>query len=180
MIQRPHPARSAALDAHAAASLHHRQAAAHHLDASRHFQTGKDFDHAAHQASLAHGHALLGIDRGSHAADYYRRNHDDLATKGAGPITRASVEAVEAAGVLEAGLGVSAHHARAAIHHERAARLHLQAMESCDASDIALALSDTGSACTEAQCALFHGDEAAKRHAGEETLRVPAIEHPAA
>ncbi|MCW0182727.1 MAG: hypothetical protein OJI70_13205 [Zavarzinia sp.] len=180
MKHQPNPARSAALDAHAAASLYHQQAAAHHHEAGRHFQSGKDFAHAAHQASLAHGHALLGIDMGSHAADYYRRNHDDLATAGSGPITRASVEAVEAAGTLEAGLGVSAHHARAAIHHERAARLHLQAMESCDASDIALAISDTGSACTEAQCALFHGDEAAKRHAGEDARRLPAIEHPAA
>lgn len=137
-----------------------------HYGASRHFQTGKDYAHGAHQASLAHGHALLAIDLGGKVAGYYRRHHDGLATSGTGPITRASVEAVEAAGALRAGLDTSAHHARAAFHHERAGRLHLLAMESCDASDFALALSDTSSACTEAQCALFHGDEAAKRHAG--------------
>ncbi|MFA5123197.1 hypothetical protein [Zavarzinia sp.] len=166
MIKRaPPPARSAVLEHHGDAARRHQLAATHHHEAARHFQIGKDYDHAAHRASLAHGHALLAIDMGSKAVDYYRRHHDDLAKVGAGPITRASVEAVEAAGALRSGLGVSAHHDRAAFHHERAASLHLQAMESCDASDFALALSDTGSACTEAQCALFHGDEAAKRHA---------------
>ena len=158
----PTRARSAALDDHAAAAGHHRQSAAFHRGAGRHFQVGKESDQAAHQAALAHGHALLAIAFGGRVAGYYCRHHGNIAGSGPGLITRAAVEAAEAALALRPGLGVSAHHERAAAHHERAAHLHLKAKESCDASDFSLALSDTGSACTEARCALFHSDEAAR------------------
>ncbi|MDD3447346.1 MAG: hypothetical protein PHS60_18235, partial [Zavarzinia sp.] len=134
------------------------------------FQGGTGDDHAA-EAVLAHGHALLAIAYGGKVAGYYCRHHGTLAGVGGGLITRASVEAAEAARALRPGLGVSAHHELAASHHERAARLHLEAKENCDASDFSRALSDTGSACTEAQCALFHGDEAAKRRAADATIR---------
>jgi len=45
-----------------AAHSHHEQAASFNREASRHFEAGKDYAHASHQAWTAHGHALQARD----------------------------------------------------------------------------------------------------------------------
>jgi hypothetical protein len=53
-----------------AAASHHEQAGRFHREASRHFEAGKDFAHAAHQAMMAHGHALHAIYRANDAVKH--------------------------------------------------------------------------------------------------------------
>ena len=40
------------------AQSRHEQATSFHREASRHFETGKDYAHGAHQAWIAHGYGL--------------------------------------------------------------------------------------------------------------------------
>ncbi|MGA7778804.1 MAG: hypothetical protein WCA85_14005 [Paraburkholderia sp.] len=128
-----------------AAASHHEQAARYHHEASRHFEDGKDFDHAAHQAMMAHGHTLHAIDR-AHDAGAHSANTP--------PTTPASTDA----GTNSA----------AAKHHVAAAELHLQAAQHMRHAaklfdqDRSAAAHDAQLALALALRALSHGNEAAR------------------
>jgi hypothetical protein len=131
-----------------AAASHHEQAARFHREASRSFEAGKDYDHAAHQAIMAHGHVLHAI---AHA-------HDAGAhTTGTPPITPPST-----------GSGAST--ATAAFHHATAAQLHDQAAQHMRNAakhfdqDRSAVAHDAQQALALALRALSHSNEAAKQH----------------
>jgi hypothetical protein len=56
---------------HASAATHHRHAMQFHREASHHYQIGKDYARAAHQALVAHGHTLKAIDHWQQAINDY-------------------------------------------------------------------------------------------------------------
>jgi hypothetical protein len=129
-----------------AAASHHEQAARYHRAASRYFEAGQDYAHSAHQAMMAHGHALHAIDEA----------HD------------AGAHSTNAPPVMPASTGSGADSANAAKHHAMATELHEQAAQhmrhavklfdqdrSAVAHDAQLALS-------LALRALSHSNEAAK------------------
>ncbi|MGF6599936.1 hypothetical protein P3T23_004670 [Paraburkholderia sp. GAS448] len=129
-----------------AAASHHEQAARYHHEASRHFEAGKDYAHAAHQAMMAHGHALHAIDRAHDAGAH------SAATP---PITPAST------GSGANNAHVAAHHATAAELHEQAALHMRQAVRHFDQDRGAVA-HDAQLALALALRALSHGNEAAR------------------
>src|SRR5580704_728316 len=102
---------------HATGTEHHQQAARFHREASRHYQIGRDYAHAAHQALTAHGHALRALEHGQAASIRY-----------------ATYESSPLPGYLSRSCGMSAttsvaspiiltgteHHAVAANHHDAA------------------------------------------------------------
>ena len=127
-----------------AAASHHEQAARYHHGASWHFEEGKDFAHAAHQAMLAHGHTLHAIDRA----------HDTGAHSSAPPMTAGSTG-------LGANSSAAKHHAAAAELHEQAAQ-HMRHAVKLFEQDRSAAAHDTQLALTLALRALSHGNEAAR------------------
>jgi len=145
---------------HASAAHHHMQAAHYHREASRHYQVGKDYAHAAHQALLAHGHAMQAIAQGDKAKQYY----DGHAGKG----SLKYPEAPRSAGMLPemapAGLSGVDHHAAAADHHDKASWHHDQAAKHDEKKDHVPAGQEAQLAHGHARYAVFHGDEAAKHH----------------
>jgi hypothetical protein len=130
-----------------AAASHHEQAARFHREASHHFDAGKDYDHAAHQAILAHGHALHAIDEANNAVKH-----------NAGAST-----------VLPPPTG-SANSTTAAQHHATAAELHGQAAQHLRHAakhfdeDRSAVAHDTQLAFSLALRALSHSNEAARQH----------------
>ncbi|MGF6574719.1 hypothetical protein SAMN05443245_6487 [Paraburkholderia fungorum] len=128
-----------------AAASHHEQAARYHHGASWHFEEGKDFAHAAHQAMLAHGHTLHAID---HA-------HDAGAHSNAPPTAASSGS--------ESGINSLAakQHAAAAELHEQAAQHMRHAIKLFD-QDRSAAAHDSQLALSLALRALSHGNEAAR------------------
>jgi len=146
---------------HASAAFHHRQAAQFHREASRHYEIGKDFAHAAHQALIAHGHALRAIDHGNQAGKYYAGQDGSLLQKYPEPVPLAPAKAVEAA---ETDLSGSQHHAAAADEHEQAAEHHAQAAKRLDEKDYELAAHEAQMAHRHAHYSIFHDDEAAMHH----------------
>jgi hypothetical protein len=134
----------------------------YHREASKHYEIGKDYAHAAHQALLAHGHALRAVDRAKEAGDYYAAR-DGRAEKPAA-VSLFLEKRLEAAGASRADLSGAARHIVAAEHHEQAARHHGEASKHNDLANYALAAHDVRVAQGYAQHALFEGDEAAKHH----------------
>lgn len=131
-----------------AAASHHEQAGRFHREASRHFEAGKDFAHAAHQAMMAHGHALHAIDRAN----------DALKHPASTPLV-----VPPATGTAEGKTGASQHHAIAGELHEQAAQHLRNALKHFD--------QDRGAVAHEAQLALSlalralsHSNEAARQH----------------
>ena len=158
-------ARHWAAEHHASATNHHEQAARYHRDASRHYQVGQDYAHAAHQALIAHGHALLAIERGNEASRYYAE-HDDRPLSGpADPAPHLPAKSIETPGTMTTNLSDVTHHAAAADHHDEAARHHGNAAGHGERKDFALAVEEAEMARGHARQAVFHGDEAAKHHA---------------
>jgi hypothetical protein len=117
-----------AAEHHADAAMHHGQAASFHRSASRHYQVGKDYAHAAHQALSAHGHALRASEHGQAARELYAAQEGSPLPR---YLTRASVQPVSTALSAPAVLDGPAHHAAAAAHHEAARRHHAQAGTWC-------------------------------------------------
>jgi len=149
-----------AAEHHAAAAIHHQQAAQHHHEASRHFEIGKDYAHAAHQALIAHGHALHAMSYGNKASNSYVK-HADAAL----PVPPIPEEEPTTTGTIQPNLSGVEHHAAAARHHEQAARHHSQASRHCDEKEDALAAHEAQIAQGYAQHSVFHGEEAMKHHA---------------
>lgn len=131
-----------------AAASHHEQAGRFHREASRHFEAGKDFAHAAHQAMMAHGHALHAIDRA----------HDAVKHNASAPLI-----VPPPPGSAESSTTAAQHHAMAAELHEQAA-LHLRSAARHFDQDRGAVAHETQLALSLALRALSHSNEAAKQH----------------
>jgi hypothetical protein len=147
-----------AAEHHADAAMHHGQAASFHRSASRHYQVGKDYAHAAHQALSAHGHALRASAQGQAARELYAAQEGSPLPR---YLTRASDQPVSTALSAPAMLDGPAHHAAAAAHHEAARRHHAQAGTHADAEHFVRAYHETKYALSHGAHGLFHGDQAA-------------------
>ena len=149
---------------HASAAFHHQQSAQLHREASRHFEAGKDYNHAAHKALVAHGHALHAIGRGNDAAQYYA-GHDSTALPGdQGSVVRFPPKSVDASGATQAALSGAGHHAAAADHHEQAEQHHTKASRHLQEKNEEEAAHEAQIAHRHAHLAVFHSDEAAMHH----------------
>jgi hypothetical protein len=126
-----------------AAASHHEKAALFHREASQFYEAGKNYEHAAHLAVLAHGHA-------QHAIDEVH-----VAAKHAG--------APSSAGSVESGLTAAQHHAAASALHTQAAQHLRYAVKLFDADRSAVA-HETQLALSLTLRALVHGNEAAKQY----------------
>jgi hypothetical protein len=126
-----------------AAASHHEQAARFHREASQYYEAGKDHDHAAHQAVLAHGHALHAVDE------------ENVAAKHAG--------VPAPAGSVESGLTAAQHHAAASELHIQAAQ-HLRRAVKLFEDDRSAVAHETQLGFALALRALAHGNEADKQH----------------
>jgi hypothetical protein len=124
------------------AASHHEQAARFHREASQYYEAGKDCDHAAHQAVLAHGHALHAIDEANVAAKH---------------------ASVPSAGAIEGGLTSAQHHAAASDLHAQAAQ-HLRRAVKLSDDDRSAVAHEMQLAFALALRAVAHGNEAAKQH----------------
>ena len=130
-----------------AAASHHEQAARFHREASHHFGAGKDYDHAAHQAIMAHGYALHAIDEANCVVKHNAGASTVL------PAPSGSAENVTAA----------QHHATAAELHGQAAQ-HLRHAAKLFDDDRSAVAHDTQLAFSLAVRALAHANEAARQH----------------
>ncbi len=131
-----------------AAASHHERAGRFHREASRHFEEGKDFAHAAHQAMMAHGHALHAIDR---ANDAHKHNANTPLILPPSPDS------------AESGATAAQHHATAAKLHEQAA-LHLRNAARHFDQDRGVVAHETQLALALALHALSHSNAAAMQH----------------
>ncbi len=138
---------------HAEAAFHHGRAARFHREAGHHYVLGKDYAHAAHQALLARGHALLALRYGDQAAQIYATNPPEPI--GLAKYAGAGVEA------MKADLSIAEHHELAAAQHEAAASHHREAINH-EAGE--LAAKEAEIAHRHAHQAVFHGDKAAMHH----------------
>jgi hypothetical protein len=129
-----------------AAASHHEQAARYHREASRHFEDGRDFAHAAHQAMMAHGHTLHAIEQA----------HDAGAHSAPAPST-----ATPSTGLAVTAADVAKHHAAAVELHTQAAQHMRHAVKLFDQDRSAVA-HDAQLALSLSQRALSHGNEAAR------------------
>jgi hypothetical protein len=145
-------------DQHEAAALHHERAARFHREAARHFDSGKDYEHAAHQAMMAYGHALHGIDHANEAA---RLDAQGTSMK------------PEAAGIIANIASAAEHHAAAAELHEQAARHLLQAARHFGEDKRHFAARETQLAAALGLRALSHGDAAARQQVTHWTDAAP-------
>lgn len=150
-----------AAEHHASAATHHHASAQFHREASRHYEVGKDYAHAAHQALIAHGRAMLALDRGSEAGRYYRGQDASTPPKSPQPWSRFTGKSDDPA---VNALSAAEHHAAAADRHEKAAHHHGQASRFCRENNFALAAEEGMIAYAHAQRAIYQGDEAAKHH----------------
>jgi hypothetical protein len=149
-------------DHHASAAVHHILSMQAHVSASRHYQVGKDYAHAAHQALVAHGHALQALQRGQIASDNYA-GHDG------NPLMRMLGHAVAASSTSTAvtspiSLDLAQRHLRAAEHHQFAAVHHAAAGQFHDGGHYVRAAHETRRALDHGKHGLFHGNEAARHH----------------
>ncbi|SDG21920.1 hypothetical protein [Paraburkholderia phenazinium] len=131
-----------------AAASHHEQAGRFHREASRHFEEGKDFNHAAHQAVMAHGHALHAI----------AEANDALKHPASAPLV-----VPPAPGSADGKTNAAQHHALAGELHEQAAQ-HLRSAVKHFDQDRGAVAHEAQLALTLALRALSHGNEAAKQH----------------
>ena len=143
---------------HAAAAAHHRQAALFHRDASRHYQLGRDYAHAAHQALTAHGHALHAQEHGQAAGAAYASEEGDHVPN---YLTRASGSTAVAALIV---LTLPKHHDVAAGHHDAAWEHHVRAERNSEAEHYVRAQHATREALKHCGHALFHAGRAAMHH----------------
>ena len=148
-------------DHHASAATHHEQAAQFHRAASRHYQMGKDYAHAAHQAISAHGHALWALEQGQAASAYYAEQADSPLPS---YVARSLENATSTAVATPRTLNGPAHHDVAADHHDAAGRHHLQAAAHRSAEHYIRACHQTRNALDHGKHAIFHGDQAAKHY----------------
>jgi hypothetical protein len=148
-------------DHHEAAARHHEQAAHFHREASRHYQIGKDYAHAAHQALTAHGHALRALENGQAASARYAEHEGSPLP---GYLTRSSGDAASTAVAAAAHLDGSALHAAAAEHHDAAVRHHAQAETHRGAEHYIRANHETKKALDHGKHAIFHDHAAAMYH----------------
>jgi len=146
---------------HASAAIHHEQAAHFHRQASRHYQIGKDYEHAAHQAVTARGHALRALEHGRTAGTSYVE-YDSRSLPSY--LTRSSDKSVSMAVASPIPLSGMAHHIVAAEHHDAAGRHHAQAGTHCSAAHFVRANFETKNALDHGEHAIFHGDQAALHH----------------
>jgi hypothetical protein len=143
----------------------HELAARLHIDASRHYLAGKDYSHAAHQALVAHGHALLALAQGKAVSDRYReRASGEMATVKE-PFLHFDPVSLGSSGIVQSSLHVVEHHDAAAELHEHAARYLRQAAKHYEDGKVALAAHEAQAAHAIALCAIDHSNEAAKHHA---------------
>lgn len=126
-----------------AAASHHEQAALFHREASQYYEAGKNYEHAAHLAVLAHGHA-------QHAIDEML-----VVAKHAG--------APSSAGAVDSDLTAAQHHAAASALHTQAAQ-HLRHAVKLFESDRSAVAHETQLGLAVALRALVHGKEAAKQY----------------
>lgn len=131
-----------------AAASHHEQAGRFHREASRHFEAGKDFAHAAHQAMMAHGHALHAIYRANDAGKHN---------------SNTPLIAAQPPGSAEGSATAAQHHAMAAELHEQAAQ-HLRSAARHFDQDRGSVVHDIQLAISLAMRALSHSNEAAKQY----------------
>jgi hypothetical protein len=146
---------------HVSAAIHHERAAHYNREASRHYQIGKDYAHAAHQAVTAHGHALRALEHG-HAAITFYTEHEGSPLPGY--LARSSDKSASTALASPINLSGTAHHSVAAEHHDAAGRHHAQAGAHCSAEHYIRANHETKSALDHGKRAIFHGDQAAMHH----------------
>ena len=130
-----------------AAASHHEQAARFHREAAHHFGAGKDYDHAAHQAIMAHGYALHAIDEANCVVKH---------NPGASPVLPAPTGSAEPVTAAQ-------HHATAAELHGQAAQ-HLRHAAKLFDDDRSAVAHDTQLAFSLAVRALAHANEAARQH----------------
>jgi len=150
---------------YASASAHHQRAAHCHQEASRHYRSGKDFAHAAHQALLAHGHALRAIDYANEAGKPNSKltsqipNGDICAASGP-PITP-----LDATAILQKRLDGADHHMAAAEHHAEAAIHQGKAAAHFRERRYEAAAQEAQHARCHADHAIFHDDAGARHYA---------------
>jgi hypothetical protein len=146
---------------HAAAAEHHQQAARFHREASRHYQIGKDYAHAAHQALTADGHALRALEHGQAARALYAAHEDrpvpNYLSRSAGEFGSTAVASPKV-------LTLAEHHTIAADHHDAAAQHHELARKHSDAEHYVRANHATKEALKHTEHALFHAGQAAMHH----------------
>jgi hypothetical protein len=146
---------------HHSAARHHEQAAYFHREASRHYQIGKDYAHAAHQALTARGHALRALENGQAASARYAEHEGSaLPTY----LTRSSYNPSSTAVGAAISLDGSALHSVAAEHHDAAGRHHAQAQIHREAEHYIRASHETKKALDHGKHAIFHDDAAAMYH----------------
>lgn len=149
------------IDHHVSAAIHHEQAAYFHREASRHYQIGKDYAHAAHQALTAHGHALRAQEHGRAASACYSQHEDSPLPS---YLMRSSDQPASTAVAFPVDLDGAEHHVVAAEHHAAAGRHHAQAGTHCGAEHHIRANHETKIALDHGKHAIFHGDQAALHH----------------
>jgi hypothetical protein len=152
-----------AAEHHASATIHHRLAAQFHREASRHYETGKDYAHAAHQAQIAHAHALHALRQGDEARTHYAEHHLSDLTIPSDP-GQPGVRLGEVIGAPAMASNSAAHHAAAGLHHEQAAQHHKNAARLCNEQQYARAAHEAQMAHRHAHYSIFHDDEAAMHH----------------
>ena len=157
-------ARHLAAEHHQSAAFHHQQAAQFHHEASRHFETGKDYAHAAHQALLAHGHALRAFDGENAAGKYYKEHAPEAALKPEQSELHFAPKSAEDAKAGQTMLSGAEHHAAAADHHEQAARHNAEAAQHLNENNHDLAAREAQLAHRHAHYSVFHDDEAAMHY----------------
>ena len=144
---------------HAAAAEHHRLAAQFHREASRHYQIGKDYAHAAHQAETAHGHAVRARDCGQAASEDYAAYAGSPLPGYLGRFSGESTSLSSPIDLTEAG-----HHAIAGGHHDAACVHHERAEKHGEAEHFVRANHATQEALKHGEHALFHAGQAARHH----------------
>jgi hypothetical protein len=148
-----------AADHHDAAAQQHDQAMKLHRSASRHYQIGKDYAHAAHQALAAHGHGMLAL-ASAEAALQQHQPHDGHAHDGmSAPAQATPVAPVK----LQSCCSDS--HAAAADAHEMAAAEHAKASDHCGCGNKSAAAEGAKTAKAHGDTAVKHSNEAARQHA---------------
>ena len=148
---------------HASAANHHQQAAQFHREASRHFEIGKDYAHAAHQAMIGHGHALRALRDGEEARLHYAGHHLSPLTKPSDPVPQNGGTG-DVVGAPASELSSAAHHAAAALHHTQAAHHHKAAARLCHQPHYARAAHEAQMAYRHAHYSIFHDNEAAMHY----------------
>jgi hypothetical protein len=136
------------------AASHHEQAAHFHREAARHYQVGKDYAQAAHQALTAHGHELRALEHGQSASEVYARHEGSPLP---GYLTRSPDKPQSTAVAAHLSLSGAAHHVAAGQHHA-------QAETHCSAEHYIRANHETQKALGHGKHAIFHADQAALRH----------------